>query len=384
MSRDPRSRPRSARPPLPPLPLLPLLALLLASACGPTEVLVGDAPGVARVVAGVLGVPYVVSYPDTAGPGDALDIPLGMPGGLAGFPDGSFYFADRLRRRVGYVAPDGRLVWQVGMGACGNPGPGSGTPATVCLGGPDGIALASDGTVVIADESGQRVYRYDPAADRVSVVLGTGRPGRANDGVAAQTAPTTRPAAVAIGPADLVYIAERGNGRVVRIETDGSLTVVAGGDAQGDAGDGGPARAATLLGPAGLAWMGDTLYIADGGTNRIRRIIRDTIFAYAGLGAAGFAGDRGAAQAALFDAPGHLAAVGTLLLVADRGNRRVRIIRVGPDSIDTFGGTGEATSGADLQPIGATGIAGPAGVAAVGRLVFVSDSGGYVIRRVVR
>lgn len=376
--RDQTSRPPSARP------LLPLLPLLLASACGPTEVLVGDAPGVARVVAGVLGVPYVVSFPDTAGPGDALDIPLGMPAGLAALDDGSFYFADRLRRRVGYVAPDGHLEWRVGRGACADPGPGSGDPTTVCLAGPDGVALAHDGTLVIADESGHRVYRYDPAAGRVGVVLGTGQPGRASNGAVAQAAPTDRPAAVTLGPGDLVYVAERGNGRVVRIEVDGSVTVVAGGDARGDAGDGGPARAATLLGPAGLAWMGDTLYIADGGTNRIRRVIRDTIFAYAGLGAAGFAGDRGAAQAALFDAPGHLAVVGTLLLVADRGNQRVRIIRVGPDSLDTFGGTGVATPGADLQPIGATGIAGPAGVAAVGRLVFVSDSGGYVVRRVVR
>ena len=364
--------------------LLPLLPPLWLSACGPTEVLVGDAPGVARVVAGVLGVPFVRSFPDTAGSGDALDIPLGLPGGLAAVEDGSFYFADRLRRRVGYVAPDGRLEWRVGMGACANPGPGSGDPATVCLAGPDGIVLASDGTVVIADEDGHRVYRYDPAANRVGVVLGTGQPGRANDGAVAQAAPTDRPAAVTIDQADLVYVAERGNGRVVRVEAGGSLTVVAGGDARGDAGDGGPARAATLMGPEGLAWMGDTLYIADGGTNRIRRVIRDTIFAYAGFGAAGFAGDRGAARAALFDAPGQLAVVGTLLLVADRGNRRVRIIRVGPDSIDTFGGTGAITPGADLQPIGATGIAGPAGLAAAGRLVFVSDSGGYVVRRVVR
>jgi sugar lactone lactonase YvrE len=366
------------------LPLLPLLPLLLVSACGPTEVLVGDAPGVARVVAGVLGVPHVLTFPDTAGPGDALDIPLGMPAGLAAFDDGSFYFADQFRRRVGYVTPDGRLAWPVGAGACANPGPGSGVPTTVCLAGPGGIALASDGALLIADEEGHRVYRYDPAAGQVSVVLGTGQPGRASDGAVAGAAPTDRPADVAAGPGDLVYVAERGNGRVVRVEADGSLSVVAGSDVQGDAGDGGPARGAAFRQPAGLAWIGDTLYIADRGTNRIRRVIHDSVFAYAGLGAADFAGDRGPAQIALFNAPGHLAAVGTLLLVADRGNRRVRIIRVGPDSIDTFGGTGAAMPGPDLQPIGATGIAGPAGVAAVGRLIFVSDSGGSVVRRVVR
>jgi hypothetical protein len=62
----------------------------------------------------------------------------------------------------------------------------------------------------------------------------------------------------------------------------------------------------------------------------------------------------------------------------------VRIIRVGPDSIDTFGGTGAAAPGADLLAIGRTAVSGPAGLAAVGRAVFVGDSGGYVVRRVVR
>lgn len=364
--------------------LLPLLLPLGPVACGATEVLVGDAPGVARIVAGVLGVTHALTVPDSAASGDALTIPLGMPGALAALDDGSFYFADRFRRRIGFVSAGGQLTWPIGAGVCPYPGLGSGAPRSVCLARLGGVALSPDGTVVIADEGADRVYRYDPAADQVTVALGTGQPGRAGDGTAAAAAATDAPVDVAVGPDGLVYVAERGNSRVVRLETDGTLRVVAGGDVAGDAGDGGPARAAALNQPAGLAWMGDTLYIADGGNNRIRRVVRDTIFAYAGIGAAGFAGDRGRAAAALFRDPGHLAAVGALLLVADRGNYRVRIIRVGPDSIDTFAGSGVPVPGPDLQPIGATGIAGPAGVAAVGRLVFVSDSGGSVVRRVVR
>jgi sugar lactone lactonase YvrE len=374
--------PLRTRPSLP--RLLPLLLLPLLSACGATEVLVGDAPGIARIVAGVLGVSHNVALPDTTTAGDALAIALGSPGGLAAFEDGSFYFADRFRRRIGFVSAAGELSWAVGLGLCGSPGPGTGVAGSVCLVRPGGVALAPDGALVVADEGGQRVYRYDPAAARVTVLLGTGQPGRAADGAVAAGAATDAPADVAIGPDGLTYVAESGNSRVIRLESDGGLRVVAGGDVTGDAGDGGPARDAALNQPAGLAWMGDTLYIADGGNNRIRRVVRDSVFAYAGVGAAGFAGDRGRAAAALFRRPGQLAAVGTLLLVADRGNYRVRIIRVGPDSIDTFAGSGTSTPGPDLQPIGATGIAGPAGVAAVGRLVFISDSGGSVVRRVVR
>jgi sugar lactone lactonase YvrE len=368
------------RPPL--APLLPLLPLLCG--CGPTEVLVGDAPGIARIVAGVLGVPHVLTFPDTASPGDARAIPLAMPAGIAAADDGSFYFADRGRRRIAHVDPDGHLEWPIGAGVCADPGPGSGSPTGVCLGGPNGLALAPDGTLLVADEDGHRVYRFDRSAQQVVVVAGNGQAGRATDGAAAAAAPTNRPADVAIGPDGRVYVAERGNGRVVRVASDGVLAVVAGGDVQGDLGDGGLARAATLIQPAGLAWIGDTLYIADAGANRVRRVIHDSIFAYAGLGARGFAGDRGGVGAALLDSPGHLVAAGTLLLVADRGNQRVRIIRVGADSIDTFAGTGATTPGADLEPVGTTGIPGPAGLAAAGRLIFISDSGGSVVRRVVR
>jgi hypothetical protein len=96
------------------------------------------------------------------------------------------------------------------------------------------------------------------------------------------------------------------------------------------------------------------------------------------------AGDRGPAAAALFDQPGALAAVGGLLFVADRGNHRVRVIRLGPDSVDTYAGTGSAVPGPDLAVAGRTAIAGPTGLAAAGRLLFLSDSGGHVVRRVVR
>jgi hypothetical protein len=162
------------------------------------------------------------------------------------------------------------------------------------------------------------------------------------------------------------------------------VAAFAGGGTFGDAGDGGLAVDAALRAPAGLAWSGDTLFVADAGNHRIRRVVRDTILAFAGLGAVGFSGDRGPAASALFRDPGIIAVDGTLLFVADRGNLRVRIIRLGADSIDTFAGTGDAAPGPDLLEAGRTAIAGPAGVAAAGRAVFVSDSGGFVVRRVVR
>jgi hypothetical protein len=371
------------RPPL--IPLLPLLAgggWLLG--CGPTEVLVGDAPGVARVVAGVLAVPYTPTFPDSAPEGDALTIPLGWPAGLAARDDGGFYLADVARRRVGFVAADGQLAWPIGRGPCSPPGPGGGDPADLCLDQPVAVAVGDDGIIYLADAGAHRVYRVDGDLGQVTVALGTGTAGMAPDGATAALSRTDTPVDVAVGPDGAVYVAERRNHRVVRLDPDGTVAAFVGAAVAGDSGDGGQARAALLRNPAGIAWAGDTLFVAAGGNHRVRRVVGDVISAYAGIGAPGYAGDRGPAAGALFRDPGPLATAGGLLFVADRGNHRIRIVRVGPDSIDTFGGTGAATPGPDLVVMGETAVSGPSGVSAAGRAVFVSDSGGYVVRRVVR
>jgi hypothetical protein len=369
-------------------PLLPLLPLLLGGGwvlgCGPTEVLVGDAPGLARVVAGTLAVPYQLTLPDSAPDGDALTATLGLPGGITAFEDGSFYLADPGRRRVAHVSPDGAITWPIGRGPCPGGTTVAADPRQLCLRFPAAVALAGDGALFVADPGAHRVYRVDLAAERVTVALGTGTAGLAADGAVAATAPTDTPEDIAIGPDGAVYVAEGRNHRVVRLDPDGTVAAFAGSGVAGDAGDGGAARDARFRQPAGLVWMGDTLYVADAGNHRVRRVAGGVVAAYAGIGAQGFAGDRGPAAAALFNQPGRLAAVGGLLFVADRGNYRIRIVRVGPDSIDTFGGTGAVEPGPDLLEIGRTAIAGPLGLAAAGRAVFVGDSGGYVIRRVVR
>ncbi|HEY2825321.1 MAG TPA: hypothetical protein VGI83_07230, partial [Gemmatimonadales bacterium] len=213
---------------------------------------------------------------------------------------------------------------------------------------------------------------------------GTGAAGVATDGAAASSAPLTTPNDVAVAPDGTYYIVETQNHRVLKVRPDGLLFVAAGVGTFGDSGDGGPARSAQLALPEGIALMGDTLYIADTENSRVRRVIHDTIQGYAGVGAAGFSGDGHSVSLALLDHPSSLAAAPGLLFVADRGNHRLRLIRVGPDSITTFAGTGATAPGADLQEAGRTSIALPAGVTVAGRAVYFTDEDQHVIRRVVR
>src|SRR5438093_1060508 len=114
----------------------------------------------------------------------------------------------------------------------------------------------------------------------VTTAAGTGVAGFSGDGGPATAAQLNVPYGVAVAPDGSLYVAEHGifpsNGtgqRVRKVTTDGTITTVAGTGAWGFSGDGGPATAATLSSPTGVAVGPDgSLYIADSQAHRIRRV----------------------------------------------------------------------------------------------------------------
>ena len=152
------------------------------------------------------------------------------------------------------------------------------------------------------------------------------------------------------------------------------------------AGDQGPARAAPLQQPEGLAIdPAGNIYIADSADHRVRRISpQGIITTVAGTGVAGLSGDGGPAIQAQLNSPYGLAvdrAGG--LYIADLGNGRVR--RVGPDGkIATVAGGGNLTPGAEAEggPATLAKLSAPRNVAldAAGNL-YISD---FVANRVSR
>jgi RHS repeat-associated protein len=177
-----------------------------------------------------------------------------------------------------------------------------------------------------------------------------------------------------------------GNGRTrVAERIGGVITTVAGTEWQGSTGDGGPASAAEISSPHGIAIAPDgSVFFSEDDSAVIRRIAPDgTISVYAGTGTAGFAGDGGPALAAQFDRPLGLAlAPDGTLYIADGNNSRVRAIS--PQGIiSTFagGGTSSTTNG-DGGPATAAYIAGPHAVALGpdGSLYIADDSLGQVRR----
>jgi DNA-binding CsgD family transcriptional regulator/sugar lactone lactonase YvrE len=195
-----------------------------------------------------------------------------------------------------------------------------------------GLAIARDGTLYIADRAHNLVWRF--ANGEKSIYAGTGDGAFSGDGGAARSAMLNWPTGLALDQGGNLFIADTLNSRIRKVDTRGTITTVAGDGTDGDTGDGGPATQAHLSIPYGVAVGADgTLVIADTGNNRLRLVTpANQIVALAGSASGGFSGDDGPAIAAQLRAPGGVAfdANGDLF-VADTWNHRVReLLRVAP------------------------------------------------------
>jgi serine/threonine-protein kinase len=189
---------------------------------------------------------------------------------LAIAPDGSVFVADGGAHRVRVIRPDGSIHAYAGTGERGDDGDGG--PATGArFGRPAQLALDGDGNLYVADMDASRVRRVDAATGRISTIAGTGEAGLSGDGGPATAAQLRWPMGVAVGPGGELYIADTDNHRVRRVDRDGTITTVAG-SVRGADGDGGPAVDARLHGPGYLAVAEGELYVADM-RNQVVRVI---------------------------------------------------------------------------------------------------------------
>jgi RHS repeat-associated protein len=265
--------------------------------------------------------------------------------GLASGPDGSLYIADRVAHRIRKVDPQGIITTVAGTGVPGVSGDGG--PATQAqLTFPEAVAVGPDRSLYIAAPSSQRIRRVGPDGI-ITTIAGSGVQGFGGDGGPAPLAQLRNPDGVAVGPDGGVYINDRANRRIRRVGPDGIITTVAGtGDAcvpTAPCGDGGPATLAQLFDPRAFAVGRDgSLYIADAGLDRVRRVTPDGIIrTIAGTGVAGFSGDDGPATLARLNNPSGVA-VGAddTIYITDSLNNRIRWMRLG-GTITTFAGTGD-------------------------------------------
>jgi hypothetical protein len=250
---------------------------------------------------------------------------------------------------------------------------GDGGPASAAaLNNPSGVAVMPDGGYLIADTSNDRVRRVFPDGT-INTVAGTGRIGFSGDGGPATAADLQAPLGVAALPGGGFLIADAAAARVRRVSATGIITTVAGTGTRGFSGDGGPATAAQIYDPNGLAVLPDGGFLIADGDYVVRRVSPGgTITTVAGTGTPGFSGDGGPATAAQLNNPYAVAvAPDGGFLIADEGNRRIR--RVSPTGIiTTVAGTGVQGSAGDGGAATAAQLNYPTGIA-------TTPDGGFLI-----
>jgi sugar lactone lactonase YvrE len=310
---------------------------------------------------------------------------LSAPQAMAVGPRGAIFVADAGGRRILRLAsgsPPVTVAGNGGIGFCGDGGPAR----SAFLRAPEGLALDTSGNLYIADSGNNRVRRVDAATGVIVTVAGNGSAGYAGDGGPAVRAALSRPRAVAFDRAGSLFIADSGNNRVRRVDPQGIVTTIAGDGVEGFAGDGGAATSARLDEPAGVAVdAAGSLYIVDERNRVVRRVdatsgLIATVAGVAPRGRPAAEGDS-ATGVALAD-PSDVAVDGAgVLWIADQGARRIR--RVAGERMATIAGNG-------LE--GATGDGGPAVEASLGRVlrlavdalgrIWIADLTSYRIRRI--
>ncbi|HCC57807.1 MAG TPA: hypothetical protein DEQ47_11200, partial [Solibacterales bacterium] len=228
----------------------------------------------------------------------------------------------------------------------------------------EGVARGPDGSLYLADTGDHRVRRVTPDGV-IHTIAGVGAPGYSGDGGPASAAALNAPYGLALDAAGRLFIADLGNSVVRVIQTDGSIATAAGA---------GP----RLRAPRNVAIdPGGNLYVSEFSGQQVSRVNPDgSLTTVAGSGVAGFSGDGGAATSAALRYPAGIAfdAAGNLY-IADSGNGRVRVVRHGICS--TLAGPGAPGAAGRLALDTPTGIA----VDASGNL-YVAHAGVHAVWRI--
>lgn len=292
-----------------------------------------------RVCSFFFGVLFLLSgsmAPSAPGPGHypyqdigdgrkATEVVLTLVDGVAVDHEGNIYISHRSKNRIRKIDKDGIITTIAGNGKAGFDGDhGPALKATFNF--PAGLCLDQKGNLFVADRNNHRVRRID-VAGTVTTVAGTGIPDMGGDDGPAIQAHLNYPSDLVCDGKGNLYISDRSNNRIRKVDAQGVITTVAGLGLPEFGGDFGPAVDAFLKYPFGIDLDAQgNLYIADRGNNRVRKVdTQGIITTVAGDGTHFFSGDYGPATRASLAYPTDVAVDPRgNLYIADRNNNRIR------------------------------------------------------------
>jgi len=303
---------------------------------------------------------------------------------------GNLCFSDTFNHRIRRVdARSGGITTVAGNGEPGYSGDG-GPAMRASLNEPYGIAIDRAGNIFVADRLNRRVRRIDAANGTITTLAGTGEAAYSGDGGPAARAGLAEPNGLALDAEERhLYIADVADHRVRIVDlSSGAIDTFAGTGQAEHGGDGAPAREARIFGARAVKLGPDgTVYILERQGSSLRAVDAATgiINTVAGTTGRGYSGDGGPALAAVFDAPKEMALDpdGNVLIV-DTENHAIRLIDRNTGIVTTIAG-GRQGAGGDGGPAAGAGLDRPHG-AAVGPdgAIYIGDTNNHRIRKLVR
>jgi uncharacterized protein (TIGR03437 family) len=291
------------------------------------------------------------------------------PNAIAIDSRGVLYVADTSNNRIRTIN-NGNVATIAGTGTAGNTGNGS-AATSATLSGSGGVYVDGAGTIYIADTGNSQIRKISGA--NISLFAGSGNAEYSGDNGQATNAGLNSPTGVTSDSAGNVYIADRVNNLIRRVDKNGVITSYIGGT--------GP-TAGRLKSPTSVVMdASGTLYVADTGNQRIIKFANSVFTVVAGTGTSSFSGDGGPAIRATFNNPVGIALDATgNLYVADSNNGRIRKITT-DGNIFTIAGRGGASYTGDNGPALSATFSFPRSVVVDSQgNVYVADTQNHVIR----
>lgn len=241
------------------------------------------------------------------------------------------------------------------------------------------LGITTDGSnLYVADSENNTIRKIVIATGLVTTLAGTGTNGCLD--AIGMAASFKRPYGIATDGSSL-YVSDSGNNRIrkIIIET-GEVTTLTGSGASGSF-DGAGTRA-SFANPSGLTIDKGNLYVADTGNNKIRKIVIATgvVSTLAGSGR-GTALD-GSAKRASFAQPSDITAVGDSLYVVDKHSHRIRKVEIANGKVTTLAGAGGLSQGHVNGKGKAAWFHYPSGITTDGSNLYVTDSQSQMIRKI--
>ncbi len=259
---------------------------------------------------------------------------------------------------------------------------GDGGPATAAtMTKTFGLAKDATGNIYVADFDNNRIRKID-ASGIITTFAGNGSGAFTGDGGPATAASLHGPVGIAFAGGSL-YICDNMNYRIRKVDAAGIITTVAGNGSNGYSGDGGPATTAKISRSNAVELDGSgNLYIADLDNACVRKVdLSGVITTVVGSGITGYSGDGGPATLAQLNWPDNIKfdATGNLY-ICDFNNDAIRKVNTA-GIITTIAGTGVAGFSGDGGPATAARLRGPDGVYAdVYGNVFIADADNHRVR----